>query len=119
MRIQIKKERIEVVKTWPQRLSIKNIQVFVDFANFYYYFIKGFNKIAAPLTLMLKIMIPLALARPGYTMVYENEPNTEDGGGVGGGKSDDRIHANLSNSTKVKKNSETSFLTSKASLAFT
>ena len=45
---------IEVVKKWLEPKSVRNIQVFLGFANFYRQFIQGFNKIAAPLTLMLK-----------------------------------------------------------------
>ena len=34
---------------------MKNIQVFLDFANFYWHFIQNFNKIAKSLNSMLKI----------------------------------------------------------------
>lgn len=51
-------------------------------------------------------------------MINENKPNTEDSGDIGSDKSDDKI-ANLSNSIKVKKRFEISFLTLRASLAFT
>ena len=47
-------ERIEVVRNWPEPKLVKNFQVFLGFANFYQRFIQGFNKIAEPLTLMLK-----------------------------------------------------------------
>ena len=47
-------ERIEVVKDWPEPKSVRDIQVFLGFANFYRRFIQGFNRIAAPLTSMLK-----------------------------------------------------------------
>ena len=47
-------ERIEVVKKWPEPKSVRDIQVFLGFANFYWQFIQGFSKIAAPLTSMLK-----------------------------------------------------------------
>ena len=47
-------ERIEVVKDWPEPKSVRNIQVFLGFANFYRRFIQGFSRIAAPLTSMLK-----------------------------------------------------------------
>lgn len=53
-RSSIKKEKIEVVKAWPKPKSIRDIQVFLGFPNFYQCFIQGFNKIAALLTLMLK-----------------------------------------------------------------
>ena len=47
-------ERIEVVKDWPKPKSVRDIQVFLGFANFYQRFIQGFSRIAAPLTSMLK-----------------------------------------------------------------
>ena len=47
-------ERIEVVKNWPEPTSVRDIQVFIGFANFYRRFIQGFSRIAAPLTSMLK-----------------------------------------------------------------
>ena len=47
-------ERIEVVRKWPEPKSVRDIQVFLGFANFYWQFIQGFSKIAAPLTSMLK-----------------------------------------------------------------
>ena len=53
--INIEEERIMVVKTWPEPKSIRNIQVFLRFANFYQRFIQGFSKIVTPLTSILKI----------------------------------------------------------------
>ena len=53
-RISIEVKRIEVIKNWPEPKSVRNIQAFLSFANFYRWFIQSFSKIAAPLTLMLK-----------------------------------------------------------------
>ena len=47
-------ERIKAVEKWPEPKSVRNIQVFLGFANFYRRFIQGFSRIAAPLTSMLK-----------------------------------------------------------------
>ena len=52
--ISMEEERIQAVKTWPEPKSIRDIQVFLGFANFYRCFIQKFSKIAAPLTSMLK-----------------------------------------------------------------
>ena len=46
-------ERIEAVKNWPEPKSVRDIQAFLGFANFYRRFIRGFSKIAGPLTSML------------------------------------------------------------------
>ena len=53
--IRMEEEKINVVKKWPELESVWDIQVFIGFANFYQRFIKGFNRIAVPLTTMLKI----------------------------------------------------------------
>ena len=47
-------KRIEVVKDWPEPKSVRNIKVFLGFANFYQQFIQSFSRIVAPLTLILK-----------------------------------------------------------------
>ena len=52
--ISMEAKKIEVVKDWPEPKSVRNIQVFLGFANFYWQFIQGFSRIAAPLTSMLK-----------------------------------------------------------------
>ena len=70
-------ERIEAVKQWPEPQSVRDIQVFLGFANFYRRFIQGFSRIAAPLTSMLKTS--------GST-----EPSTRPGEGVVGVGGDSR-----------------------------
>ena len=53
-RINIEAKKIKIVKDWPKPKSVRDTQVFLGFANFYWQFIQGFNRIAALLTLMLK-----------------------------------------------------------------
>ena len=55
--ISIEAKRIKVVKEWPKPKSVQDIQVFLGFANFYWQFIQGFNKIAALFTLILKTAV--------------------------------------------------------------
>ena len=38
-KISMEVEKIEVVKDWPEPKSVRNIQVFLGFANFYQWFI--------------------------------------------------------------------------------
>ena len=52
--IRMEDERIRAVKQWPELKSVRDIQVFLAFANFYRRFIQGFSRIAAPLTSILK-----------------------------------------------------------------
>ena len=47
-------EQIEAMKNWPEPTSVKDIQVFIGFANFYWRFIWGFSRIAIPPNSMLK-----------------------------------------------------------------
>ena len=54
--IRMKDKRIEVVKQWLEPQSVRDIQVFLGFANFYQRFIQKFSQIAATLTLMLKTL---------------------------------------------------------------
>ena len=53
-KISIEVKKIEVIKDWPKPKSVCNIQVFLSFANFYWLFIQGFNKITTLLISMLK-----------------------------------------------------------------
>ena len=51
--IRMEEERIKAVNTWPEPKSVRDIQVFLGFANFYRRFIKNFSRIATPLTSIL------------------------------------------------------------------
>ena len=50
----MEEEKIDAIKKWPKPESVRDIQVFIGFANSYRRFIKGFSRIAASLTAMLK-----------------------------------------------------------------
>ncbi len=52
--VRMEDETIEAINDWPEPKSLRDIQVFLKFANFYQRFIQSFSKIASPLTLMLK-----------------------------------------------------------------
>ncbi len=52
--INMEEERIEAVKTWSEPPSIKDIQVFLRFRNFYRQFIKNFSRIVLLLISMLQ-----------------------------------------------------------------
>ena len=74
--IRMENKRIEAIKQWPELQSVRDIQVFLGFANFYRRFIQGFSRIAAPLTSMLKT---------SGCIESKTRPN-EDGVGVGGSR---------------------------------
>ena len=137
--IRMEDKRIEAVKQWPEPQSVRDIQVFLGFANFYRRFIQGFSRIAAPLTSMLKTLGSTeSKTRPG-----------EGGVGIGGSRAgregsrldgselhDDKVDdgeveddevrekvrkrsksKNLSKSRKTVRSSD--FLTPRVKLAFT
>ncbi len=52
--IQIEEEQIKAVHDWPEAQSVRDIQVFLGFANLYQRFIQGFSRLVALLTFMLK-----------------------------------------------------------------
>ena len=49
-RIRINNVKIKIIFDWPTSKSFKNIQVFINFANFYRRFILRFSKVICPLT---------------------------------------------------------------------
>ncbi len=48
-------EKIKAIRNWPELQSVRDIQVFLGFTNFYRRFIRNFGRIVAPLTSMLRI----------------------------------------------------------------
>ncbi|KAK3521088.1 hypothetical protein QTP86_013381 [Hemibagrus guttatus] len=45
--------KVEVIKSWPQPSTVKDLQWFLGFANFYRRFISGYSDLTAPLTSVL------------------------------------------------------------------
>ena len=82
------------MKSWPKPKSICDIQVFIGFANFYQHFIKGFSRITAPLTSILKTTGLFGLA----------PRKTEDKVVGGGGGRVDKTMRNLFKSRNLKNN---------------
>ena len=125
--IRIEDERIEAVKQWPEPQSVRDIQVFLGFANFYWRFIQGFSQIAAPLTLMLKTSRGTeSKIWPGESGVGVDDSKTRRGGSkldngrridddeVDGNKvGDDEVETKVQKSSKSKK-TELGFFTSGA-----
>jgi hypothetical protein len=48
------RKKVATITDWPQPTSVREIQVFLGFANFYRRFIAGYAKITAPITELLK-----------------------------------------------------------------
>uniref|UniRef100_A0AAY4A0C0 Gypsy retrotransposon integrase-like protein 1 n=1 Tax=Denticeps clupeoides TaxID=299321 RepID=A0AAY4A0C0_9TELE len=47
-------QKVKAVTKWPQPTSLKQLQSFLGFANFYRRFIRGFSSVVAPLTTLTK-----------------------------------------------------------------
>ncbi|KAL0153692.1 hypothetical protein M9458_051000, partial [Cirrhinus mrigala] len=52
--VQMDQGKISVIQEWPQPLTVKELQRFLGFANFYRRFIKDYSTITAPLTSLLR-----------------------------------------------------------------
>ena len=80
--IRMEEKKIDGVKKWLEPQSVWDIQVFIGFDNFYRRFIKGFSRIAAPLTAMLKT------TGSSVTSASRVDDNEVVGGGGAIGRSD-------------------------------
>ena len=90
-------EQIKAVKNWPKPTSVRDIKVFIGFANFYQCFIQDFSKIALSLISMLKTTVSsekLALR------AFRADNNEVVRGG--GGRADETV-VNLVKNKKSKK----------------
>ncbi len=52
--IQMDQGKVQAIRDWPQPQSVKELQRFLGFANFYQRFIKKFSLLSAPLTSMIR-----------------------------------------------------------------
>ncbi len=48
--VEMEEDRISTILDWPEPESVREVQSFLGFANFYRRFVKGFSRIAHPLT---------------------------------------------------------------------
>ena len=92
------------MKNWFEPKSVRNIQVFLGFANFYQQFIQGFSMIARPLTLMPKTLGFIGLS----TILQSIDPADKDE--VGNSESSGN-EMNLSNPSVSEKSIKAGYLT--------
>ncbi len=52
--VAMEDKKVQAVIDWPQPVTLKELQRFLGFANFYRRFIRNFSTVAAPMTSMLK-----------------------------------------------------------------
>ncbi|QRV99683.1 Retrotransposable element Tf2 protein [Ceratobasidium sp. AG-Ba] len=56
--ISMEKEKVKAIMEWPAPLTVKQVQSFLDFANFYHRFIENFSRIARPLHILTHLEQP-------------------------------------------------------------
>ena len=92
--INIEAKRIEVIKDWLESKSVCNIQVFLGFVNFYWQFIQGFSRIAAPLTSMLKTTRSFDKPVPSRNYGSKSASNRNNDNRLTSGKNDSNSKVN-------------------------
>ena len=55
--IEVNSEKISAVKSWQSLKTVKGIQLFLEFCNFYRRFIRNYRKIAKPLVNLIKMNV--------------------------------------------------------------
>ena len=48
-RVRMSEDKVKAVLEWPTPTSVKEVQAFIGFANFYKRFIENFSRVALPL----------------------------------------------------------------------
>ena len=136
--IHIENEQIEAVKLWPEPQLVRDIQVYLRFANFYRRFIQRFYWLATPLISMLKfsgtksakprtggvVVDGDSTARRGGSEIDESRSNKVQ---INGGEVEvDKVEKKVQKTSKSKNLSKTkitigslNFFTLGAKLAFT
>ncbi len=118
-RIKIKKEKIETVKDWPELQSVRDIQVFLGFANFYRRFINNYSRITAPLTSIFQITGKdnLSVQASGHEEDQDTTAGAANASGTGGGASGGSIK-NLSIAAKLAKSKKSNFVKTNSGIDF-
>ena len=96
-------KQIEAVKNWPEPMSVRDIQVFIDFVNFYQRFIQGFSRIAV---LLISLLKTIGLSEELALKMFRADNNEVVG-------VDDRANKMVVNLSKNKKSSTSINVSSK------
>ncbi len=124
----MEEKRIKAVYDWPKPQSVRDIQVFLGFANLYQRFIQGFSRLAVPLISMLKTTSAVGPAEnreqggQGIQMEDqgEKEPAQKSRKGQKTAKSKKWIRVEKAEASRAKNLGQSGlFLTFKARKAFT
>ena len=118
--VKIEDEQIKAVKNWPEPTLVRDIQVFISFANFYECFIQGFSRIAIPLTSLLETT---GLSKSALK-AFRTDYNEVVGGGGGGATgtvvnlSKNKKSRNLTRIPNIRTTKKPNFLTPNTKKAF-
>lgn len=58
--IKVDPSKVEILQTWPKPRTLTEVRSFIDLLQFFLIFIKGFSKLAAPLTNLTKKRIGIS-----------------------------------------------------------
>ncbi len=72
----MKEKKTEVIKTWPE--SVRDIQIFWSFANFYIKSIKNFSRIVTPLSLMLQTIKKVTEVGGSFSIKANNDKKNKE-----------------------------------------
>ncbi len=67
--------QIKAIRDWPESQSVRDIQVFLGFANFYRQFIQRFNRLA---TLLISMLKTTSAVGPASVEVGDGEQNDKE-----------------------------------------
>ncbi len=90
--IKIKAKKIKAVRDWPKLQSVRDIQMFLGFANFYKKFIKNFSRITTPLTSIFR-----TTDESTGNKTQTTSTKNVDGTNAAGKADSDRVDRNIEN----------------------
>ena len=111
------------MKNWRELMSIRDIQVFISFANFYRHFIQNFNRIAALLISMLKTTrlfqkLALRVFKADNNKIVEDDGGRADEMVVNSSKSKNKKSRKLTYMPNIGATKKPNFLTSNTKKGF-
>lgn len=101
----MEEKKIEVIRSWSEPKSVRDIQAFLGFANFYRIFIINFNKITTLLISMLQATSDNDINTQADQLDKNQNTSKGAGGGIISGDSSESIKnlSTFANFSKFKK----------------
>ena len=114
--VRMEDEQIKAVKNWPKPTSVRDIQAFIGFVNFYQRFIQGFSRIVVLLISILKI---IGSSKELTPKTFKADDDKVVGGG--GGRANETVRnlsRKLTRMPNIRATGELNFLTPNVKKAF-